>query len=270
MANYSTHVSVGAMSGIFTTGLCSVFLQNTNWDFFFMAACFGFIGGMIPDLDHDQSVAISNISALLSTMLPVIAISFLGSGRTDWIPWGFGIVLPCHYLLHFLLPRISWWGLHARFSIKSNILAVLVAAICAIPTLFILPRMPFGYLHTWLFMVGIALVIQLLIPIFKILTVHRGVFHSIPMTLLYAQCVYLVMWSLPFNERLVLAATAWVGALSHLLLDEIYSVDFNNKRFRTKRSFGSALKFWDARFPYSSSILYLLVSVGTIFCIFFI
>ncbi len=35
-----------------------------------------------------------------------------------------------------------------------------------------------------------------------------------------------------------------VGYLSHLLLDEIYSVEWHRGRLRLKKSFGTALKLW--------------------------
>ena len=39
----------------------------------------------------------------------------------------------------------------------------------------------------------------------------------------------------------------------HLLLDELYSVDFMNRRI--KRSFGTALKLVDTRYAYTSSLI---------------
>jgi hypothetical protein len=43
------------------------------------------------------------------------------------------------------------------------------------------------------------------------------------------------------------------GFILHLLLDELYSVDFMNRRI--KRSFGTALKVVDSKQPYGSGLI---------------
>ena len=74
--------------------------------------------------------------------------------------------------------------------------------------------------------------------IFEKQTVHRGAFHSIPMGFLISLLI-----TLAYRNEGVLAwmigAGVLVGYLSHLLLDEIFSVDL--LRVRVKRSFGTAL-----------------------------
>jgi hypothetical protein len=44
----------------------------------------------------------------------------------------------------------------------------------------------------------------------------------------------------------VLAGGVMLGFLSHLILDEIYSVDFNGIRIKLKASAGSAFKFFSS------------------------
>ena len=75
-------------------------------------------------------------------------------------------------------------------------------------------------------------------------TVHRGMFHSIPAVLIFGGITYLLTGGRPAYERYVMAGGVMAGALSHLLLDEIYSIEFSSGRWRTKKSFGTALKFW--------------------------
>jgi membrane-bound metal-dependent hydrolase YbcI (DUF457 family) len=75
-------------------------------------------------------------------------------------------------------------------------------------------------------------------------TVHRGMFHSIPAMLICGLVVYLEYGSPDRLVRLVLAGGVMLGFLSHLVLDEIYSVDFNGVRLKLKSSAGSALKFF--------------------------
>jgi hypothetical protein len=74
------------------------------------------------------------------------------------------------------------------------------------------------------------------------LSVHRGMFHSIPAGLIFAGAAFLVCGYNDLNMRYFKAGAVFVGFLSHLLLDEIYSVDAMH--FRIKKSFGTAMKFW--------------------------
>src|ERR1700722_9191034 len=62
--------------------------------------------------------------------------------------------------------------------------------------------------------------------IFKHWTVHRGMFHSIPALLIAGLIVYLPHRGRPLDLRCYLAGAVMLGFFSHLLLDELYSVDF--------------------------------------------
>ena len=46
------------------------------------------------------------------------------------------------------------------------------------------------------------------------------------------------------NLRLFKTAAIFIGFMSHILLDEIWSVDYRRGRYMFKHSFGTALKFW--------------------------
>lgn len=79
-------------------------------------------------------------------------------------------------------------------------------------------------------------------------TTHRGSTHS----LLAAIFAMFATAALSFHLMEKEPLTAWItglfifiGYLIHLLLDELYSVDFMNRRL--KRSFGTALKIVDVR-----------------------
>jgi membrane-bound metal-dependent hydrolase YbcI (DUF457 family) len=78
--------------------------------------------------------------------------------------------------------------------------------------------------------------------VFKTVTVHRGMFHSIPCMVVFGLVVYLE-YEGDLRNRLLLAGGVMLGFLSHLVLDEVYSVDFNGVRVKLKGSAGSALKF---------------------------
>jgi hypothetical protein len=75
-------------------------------------------------------------------------------------------------------------------------------------------------------------------------TVHRGMFHSIPAGLVFAGVAFLVCGSSPIEIRCYKAGGVLAGFMSHLLLDEIYAVQWKGGRWRFKKSFGTALKLW--------------------------
>jgi membrane-bound metal-dependent hydrolase YbcI (DUF457 family) len=97
-------------------------------------------------------------------------------------------------------------------------------------------------------------------------TVHRGMFHSIPAMLIAGMAVYLAYDTKTalLSTRYVLAGGVMVGFFSHLLLDEIYSVDFNGLRIKLKSSAGSALKF------FSSSVPATAICYGVLGCLLFV
>lgn len=76
------------------------------------------------------------------------------------------------------------------------------------------------------------------------LTVHRGMFHSVPALLIAAEVTFLCYESDDMRVRSLMAVGVGFGFLSHLLLDEMYSVGWDGKRINLKRSSGSAMKFF--------------------------
>jgi hypothetical protein len=97
-----------------------------------------------------------------------------------------------------------------------------------------------------LFLLGIcafSLVRYLLLALFLRLTEHRGVFHSLLAALAFS------LATVSASHRLIGSppTLAWlhglclgIGYLTHLVLDELFSVDLVGRRI--KRSFGTALK----------------------------
>ena len=80
--------------------------------------------------------------------------------------------------------------------------------------------------------------------IFKRYTVHRGMFHSIPGLGIVVLAVYLLYHNPDPFLRWYEAGAVGLGFLSHLVLDELYSVDFMGATLRLNKYAGSALKFW--------------------------
>ena len=81
--------------------------------------------------------------------------------------------------------------------------------------------------------------------IFRRYTVHRGMWHSIPAAVSVGLVTFLIADDKDLLLRAYWSGAAVSGFLVHLVLDEIYSVDFRGVRL--KKSFGTALKFWSAR-----------------------
>lgn len=74
------------------------------------------------------------------------------------------------------------------------------------------------------------------------MTVHRGMFHSVPAMLIAGLAIFLLYLHIDKRLRLFLAGAVVAGYLSHLVLDEICAVDFQGGRI--KKPFGTALKFF--------------------------
>lgn len=82
--------------------------------------------------------------------------------------------------------------------------------------------------------------------LFNQLTVHRGIVHSVPyMAVLGMAVVYVSFYGFRYGAVLswFLGLFLLFGAIIHLLLDEIYSVDVFGMSL--KKSFGTALKFFE-------------------------
>lgn len=92
-------------------------------------------------------------------------------------------------------------------------------------------------------------------------SVHRGMFHSIPAMLIFGLLVYLEYHG-GMRTRLLLAGGVMLGFLSHLVLDELYSVDFNGVRLRLNQFAGSALKFASPSWVATCVCYGLLVGLG--------
>jgi membrane-bound metal-dependent hydrolase YbcI (DUF457 family) len=94
------------------------------------------------------------------------------------------------------------------------------------------------------------------------LTVHRGMFHSIPAMLIVGLLVVLVYQSPDTLVRLYLAGGVMLGFLSHLVLDEICSVDLLGVRPHLKKHAGSPLKLFSSSWPATLVAYGLLASLA--------
>lgn len=87
---------------------------------------------------------------------------------------------------------------------------------------------------------------------FARLTVHRASLHSVLANLVFAMSAVVLshhLFHLSVEQSWLMGLFMFIGALIHLLLDEIYSIDLEGRRL--KKSFGTALKVmqWPAHLP---------------------
>ena len=76
-------------------------------------------------------------------------------------------------------------------------------------------------------------------------TVHRGMFHSIPAGMIFAGLAFLICGGTDdLNVRYFKSGAVLAGFMSHLILDEIYSVEWRSGAWRLKKSSGTAFKLW--------------------------
>jgi hypothetical protein len=181
MANFKVHVLVAAtVSGMASVGVTAVGMASIEnvWQYFLL----GLAGGLLPDIDSEQSTPTKIFFALFS---------LLG----------------------------AFWVTLRLLSDYSFVELILL----------------------WL--VTFAFFRYIIFEAFSRLTSHRGVFHSILASFFFGLIATNISYHLLQGSTL----TSWMngcfmtmGYLVHLSLDECYSVDLMNNRF--KKSFGTALK----------------------------
>jgi membrane-bound metal-dependent hydrolase YbcI (DUF457 family) len=126
-------------------------------------------------------------------------------------------------------------------------LAAIVVPLTMVPRLHHMGVSQEGILATLLF--GYILIRYVLSRVFKRFTVHRGMFHSIPAMLVAGLIVYLGYHSPNRDIRLLFAVGVMIGFLSHLVLDELYSVDIRGVKVKLNKFAGTAVKFFSPSFP---------------------
>ena len=121
-----------------------------------------------------------------------------------------------------------------------------------------------GILATLLF--AYAFIRYFVANVFRKMSVHRGMYHSIPAMFIAGLCVYLAYDSPDRTLRLMLGGGVMLGFLSHLILDEVYSVDWRGLKPKLKSSAGSALKFGSSSLP-ATAFCYVLLG-GLIYVVY--
>lgn len=198
MASFEQHMNISIIgTGIVLAPLYSAGLIEMSSSI--IALSLGIIGGMLPDLDSDNSKPLRATFKIVSTFVPLVLI-----------------------LLYFSsLSMLELVGLWMLFSIV---------------------------LHVTLF------------EFFLKVTTHRGVFHTIPMGVVFGLLTFMAassLFNVPEKNALLYGFFLSYGFILHLILDEIFSV--NALGVSMKKSFGSALKMYDKKNMIGTFALYIFI-----------
>lgn len=195
MANFNTHLFVAAGA----SGLAATTLYNKNLIDFLDTPWFvflGTIGGLLPDIDADNSRPLKLLFTALSSLAALLVI--------------------LNYKDQYIMQTL--------FIIASGA--------------FFIVRIP-------------------LLKVFKYLTVHRGIFHSLLSAFFFTLLTVYIGHTL-FQRTIHFSWTSGLfigfGFIVHLILDEFYSVDLSNVQL--KRSFGSAFKLFSLRYLSASFAMF--------------
>ena len=149
----------------------------------------------------------------------------------------------------------------------SKPLHILFNALAALTTVLVILYFKDQYLMQHIFIMSIAAFLIVRYPIlaiFKILTVHRGVFHSLfsaAFFTLLTVCINFYIFSSSSQFSWLSGLFIGFGFIVHLLLDELYAVNLSGVQL--KRSFGTAFKLLSWR--YKTASFSMLVGVLLLF-----
>jgi membrane-bound metal-dependent hydrolase YbcI (DUF457 family) len=163
----------------------------------------------------------------------------LWQGQLDWGPAVLGAGLTT---LGGLLPDLD-----SDSSVPARELFSLAAAITPLLLIQRVSRLGLSMEQTIVVLAGIYFFIRYGIRwLFEKLTVHRGMFHSIPGMLIAGLLVFLIYHSPDNRLRVYLAGGVMLGFLSHLVLDQLYGIDLLGSRYHPSRHAGPPLKLLSA------------------------
>ncbi|QDV74728.1 metal-dependent hydrolase [Botrimarina mediterranea] len=144
-------------------------------------------------------------------------------------------------------------------------------AAAVIPLLMIDRFKQFDLSHDQIVLCGVLMYFGIRFWLAKLIgrwSVHRGMWHSIPAVLTFAGLAFLI--SGPPDQifvRYLKAIAVGLGALSHLVLDEVYSIDTRGVVPKFKKSFGTAVKFFGkdpkANFSAYAKLAVVALMIGT-------
>ncbi len=190
--------------------------------------------------------------------------SFLGgvysAGASLWlgVHWFYGTVATLLTTLSGLLPDLdSATGVELKGF--TGFLGVL-AALAVWDSVGRAEPRPIFEVHLWAVVLSYVLVRHGLRRVLSRLSKHRGISHSLPTCAVWGLLTYLYYPSQYHGLRVLMGLAVILGFFSHLLLDEICSVDLRG--IRVNKAFGTAIKLW-APSPWTTLAMYALLSYLT-------
>ena len=93
------------------------------------------------------------------------------------------------------------------------------------------------------------------------ITVHRGMWHSLPAAIIAGLVTSLVCSCEDNRVRFYKVGAVMLGYVTHLVLDEMYSVQVGRGRVRVKKSLGTALKIFGPS-AWANTVTYGLLFAG--------
>lgn len=187
--------------------------------------------------------------------------SVLGAGYSvaafllTGVHWFYGTVATLLTTLGGLLPDLdSASGVELKGF--TGILGVL-AAVAVWDAVGRVQPTPIFEVHLWAMVLAYIAVRHGLRRVLSRMSKHRGISHSLPTCAAWGLATYLYYPSPYHGLRLLMGFAVMVGFFSHLLLDEICSVDLRGAR--VNKAFGTAIKLW-APSPWSTMVMYGLLS----------
>ena len=197
-----------------------------------------------------------------------ITVAAAGAGLLSVLCLQVGLVAPREALILALMGTIGGIlpDVDLEHAYPSRIMFALFGIIAAFLVIFSVEN-DLSIVELWLIgLITFGLIRWPIWMIFHQYTHHRGSIHSVVAGALFMFLTVIfshhVMGKNPFISWLN-GFFIFSGFILHLVLDELYSVDFMNSRI--KRSFGTALKFWDTKNrPKATALLCLTLVVWAI------
>jgi len=194
------------------------------------------------------------VGTLASGMAATLAMATNMIGQADIITLALagalGSVLPDIDLKDSRSSRIIFFALGLFISF--------VVLFCVVPD--------YSIAELWVIWIGAFLAVRYIGHLlFHNYAVHRGVFHSVLAGVFFLMATAAIFHhGLKADPRICWLSGVFMffGYIVHLLLDEIYSVDFSGNR--VKRSFGTALKLIEHR-NWRASLLMGLATLGVFY-----
>jgi hypothetical protein len=170
----------------------------------------------------------------------LMGIGYGAAGFAYGIPWPTCAVAGLGCSFAGMLPDLdSDSGVPVR-----EMLSILAAVV---PALMVPRFQQLGLQHEQLVLAMVVLYFAIRVglgAVFKHYTAHRGMWHSLPAAAVAGLVTFELVCGSTLEIRLYKALAVVLGFVTHLVMDELWSVDLHGGVPRLKKSAGTALKLW--------------------------